>query len=72
MELRALETGATLWLEDGSLVEVLAPSVDGVSVHVRYVESPFDEALVGTDRDCTDYEIISHADTSDHADSSAL
>ena len=72
MEIRALQTGATLWLENGSVVEVLAPSADGATVRVRYVESPFDEALVGTEAECTDYDIISYADRTDRADSARL
>jgi hypothetical protein len=38
-------------------VEVLLPSIDGVSVRVRYLDSPFSPELVGKEADCTDYEI---------------
>ena len=72
MDIKELKAGATLWLEDGSVVEVLAPSADGASVRVRYLEAPFNDALVGTEADCTDYEIISYADREDRADSGAL
>ena len=71
MDIKQLKVGSTVWLEDGSVVEVIAPSTDGESVRVKYIESMFDAALVGTEADCTDYEIISYADESDHADSSA-
>ena len=46
-------------------------SIDGESVRVKYLESMFDAALVGTEANCTDYEIISYADRSDNADTSA-
>ena len=72
MEIKALQKGATLWLENGSVVEVIAPSADGTTVRVRCIESPFDEALAGTESDCTDYDIISYTDRADHADSGAL
>jgi hypothetical protein len=72
MEIGELKAGATLWLEDGSMVEVLEPSHDGKAVSVRYIESPFDSSLVGTEAECTDYEIISYADRDDRADSTAL
>ena len=72
MDISGIVAGATLWLEDGSVVEVLAPSPDGRTVRVRYVESPFDASLEGTQADCTDYDIISYADGGDRADSTAL
>ena len=72
MDIKELKVGATVWLEDGSLVEVIAATTDGESVRVKYVEAMFDAALVGTEADCTDYEIISYANNSDHADSSTL
>jgi hypothetical protein len=72
MDIKELKVGATVWLEDGSLVAVIAATTDGESVRVKYVEAMFDAALVGTEADCTDYEIISYANDSDHADSSTL
>jgi hypothetical protein len=67
MDLTALGTGARLLLEDGSAVEVVEPSADGVSIRVRYLDSPFNPELVGTEGNCTDYEIASetNADSSD-------
>lgn len=62
MDLKALQAGARLLLEDGSAVEVIAPSADGQSVRVRYLDSPFSPELVGTEADCTDYEITSETD----------
>ena len=72
MEISELKAGSTLWLEDGSMVEVLKPSRDGKSVSVKYLESPFDTSLVGAEIECTDYEIISYADKDGRADSSSL
>jgi hypothetical protein len=66
MEIDGLATGDTLWLEDGSLVSVLAPSTNGETVKVRYVEAPFDASLIGSE---ADYDIISFANESDIADS---
>ena len=71
MNVADLEIGATLWLEDGSVVEVVAPSGNGSSVRVRYLESPFDDSLVGAEADCSDYDIVSFANLGDSADSSA-
>jgi hypothetical protein len=69
MEIEDLATGDTLWLEDGSLVSVLAPSTNGETVKVRYVEAPFDVSLIGSEIDCSDYDIISFASESNIADS---
>ena len=71
MDVKDLTVGEKLWLEDGSLVEVVAPSADGESVRVRYLESPFDRALLGTEAECTDYDIVSYAGDGDHADSAS-
>ena len=59
MDLKALKIGARLLLEDGSAVTVVTPSADGITVGVRYLDSPFSPELVGTEADCTDYEISS-------------
>ena len=71
MNVREIKAGETLWLEDGSVVQVIAASTDGESVRVEYLESMFNAALVGTETTCTDYEIISYADRSDNADTLA-
>lgn len=68
MDIGALAAGDTLWLEDGSLVAVVSPSTNSETVKVRYVEAPFDASLIGTEADCSDYEIISFANDSDIAD----
>jgi hypothetical protein len=71
VDIAGLAKGSVLWLEDGSVVEVVKPSADGRTVRVRYVESPFDESQVGTEVDCTDYEIVSFAGPGDNADSAS-
>jgi hypothetical protein len=71
MDIGALAAGDTLWLEDGSLVAVVNPSTDGENVTIKYVEAPFDQALVGTEAVCSEYDIISYANDSDNASSSA-
>ena len=57
MDLKSLTVGMKLLLEDGSEVEVIAPSSDGISIRVRYIDSPFSPELIGQEADCTDYEI---------------
>ena len=57
MDLKALTQGTKLLLEDGSEVEVVAPSADGESIRVRYLDSPFSPELAGTEGEVTDYEI---------------
>ena len=65
MQVSRIAVGAKLLLEDGSVVEVVSPSRDGVTVRVRYLEAPFDKALLGTDADCSDYDIVAYAGESD-------
>jgi hypothetical protein len=61
MQIKELVAGAKVLLENGSVVEVLAPSKDGQTVQVRFLESPFDEAAVGTEGQCSDYDIVAYA-----------
>ncbi|MPZ14100.1 MAG: hypothetical protein GEU73_06695 [Chloroflexi bacterium] len=49
MDLSGLEAGAHIELEDLSVGEVLESSPDGETIRVRYLESPFDPDLVGTE-----------------------
>lgn len=62
MDVRGIAAGATLILEDGSLVKVIEPARGGDAVRVLYIEAPFDPKLVGTEASCTDYEIVGFAD----------
>jgi hypothetical protein len=61
MQIKELAAGAKVLLEDGSVVEVLAPSQDGLTVQVKYLEAPFDEAMVGSRAECSDYDIVAYA-----------
>jgi hypothetical protein len=62
MDIGSLESGQRVMLEDGSIAEVLEPSSDGASVRARYVEAPFDAALLNTEASLTDYEIVGLAE----------
>ena len=46
----------------------MAPSHDGKTVRVRYIESPFAPDLVGTELLATDYEITGFTSDGAHAD----
>jgi hypothetical protein len=65
MEVRGLSPGVRLLLEDGSIAEVIEPSSDDVTVRVRYLESPFDEARVGTEGEVSDYDVVAFAGESE-------
>ena len=61
MQVNGLAAGARVLLEDGSVVEVLAPSVDGETVEVTYLEAPFNAEMVGKQARCSDYDIVGYA-----------
>jgi hypothetical protein len=62
MEVKDIEAGARLILEDGSVVRVIEPARGGDAVRVVYLESPFDPKLVGTEGSCTNYDIMGFAE----------
>jgi hypothetical protein len=68
MDIAGIKMGALLQLEDGSTAEVVEPSSDGKTVRVRYVDSPFAPAQVGTEASLSDYEITGFTDGEDRAD----
>jgi hypothetical protein len=49
INLRLLEPGTTISLSDGSTAEVVSNPMDGVWVFARYLSSPSDSSLVGTE-----------------------
>ena len=49
INLRLLEPGAKIGLSDGSTVEVVSNPMDGVWVFARYLSSPNDPSLEGTE-----------------------
>ena len=49
INLRLLEPGTTIGLSDGSTAEVVSNPMDGVWVVVRYLSSPSDASVIGTE-----------------------
>ena len=49
INVRTLEPGTRLALADGSTVEVVTNPKDGIWLFARYLSSPRDAALVGTE-----------------------
>ena len=49
INLMRLEPGTTIGLVDGSTAEVVSNPLDGVWVFARYLSSPSNAALVGTE-----------------------
>ena len=49
INLRLLQPGTRIGLSDGSIVEVVSNPLDGVWVFARYLSSPSDATLVGTE-----------------------
>jgi hypothetical protein len=49
INLRLLEPGITISLSDGSTAEVVSNPLDGVWVFARYLSSPNDSSVVGTE-----------------------
>jgi hypothetical protein len=49
INLRLLEPGTTISLADGSTAEVVSNPLDGVWVFARYLSSPNDSSMVGTE-----------------------
>ena len=49
INIRLLEPGAKIGLSDGSSAEVVSNPMDGVWVFVRFISSPNDPSLEGTE-----------------------
>ena len=49
INLRHLAPGTTIALTDGSTAEVVSNPLDGIWVFARYLSSPRDSSLVGTE-----------------------
>ena len=49
INLRLLQPGTTIGLSDGATAEVVSNPLDGVWVFARYLSSPNDAAVVGTE-----------------------
>jgi hypothetical protein len=50
INLRLLQPGTTIGLSDGATAEVVSNPLDGVWVFARYLSSPNDAAVVGTEQ----------------------
>ena len=50
VNLRLLEPGTRVALSDGSTAEIVSNPKDGIWVFARYLSSPRDASLVGTER----------------------
>ena len=62
MDLYDLKPGDRVRLAQGRIIaEIVAPTEDGRWIKVRYVESPDEPNLVGTEDLCTDDEIKDRA-----------
>jgi hypothetical protein len=49
INLRLLQPGTTISLSDGATAEVVSNPLDGVWVFARYLSSPSDASVVGTE-----------------------
>jgi hypothetical protein len=49
INLRLLQPGTTIGLSDGATAEVVSNPLDGVWVFARYLSSPSDASVVGTE-----------------------
>ncbi|PYN48937.1 MAG: hypothetical protein DMD95_02465 [Candidatus Rokuibacteriota bacterium] len=49
INLRHLQPGTKIGLADGSTVEVVSNPLDGIWVFARYLSSPRDTSLIGTE-----------------------
>jgi hypothetical protein len=49
INLRLLEPGTTIGMSDGSTATVVSNPLDGVWVFARYLSSPSDSSIVGTE-----------------------
>jgi hypothetical protein len=59
MDLYDLEPGDLVRVgEEGAVAEVVRPTEDGRWILLRYIESPEDPHLLGTERLCSDNEVV--------------
>ena len=63
INLRLLEPGTQIGLVDGSTAEVVSNPLDGVWIFGRYLSSPSDAALVGTEEMIFAQDIVEIRDT---------
>ena len=63
INLRLLEPGTQIGLVDGSTAEVVSNPLDGVWIFGRYLSSPSDATLVGTEEMIFAQDIVEIRDT---------
>ncbi len=63
VNLMVLEQGMTISLSNGATAAVVSNPKDGVWVFARYLSSPQDPALVGTEEMCFAQDIIEVLET---------
>ena len=63
INLRLLEPGTQIGLVDGSTAEVVSNPLDGVWIFARYLSSPSDATLVGTEEMIFAQDIVEIRDT---------
>jgi hypothetical protein len=64
INLRLLRPGTKIGLSDGSTAEVVSNPLDGVWVFARYLSSPSDASLVGTEAMVFAQDIVAVLETS--------
>jgi len=63
VNLMVLEQGMTISLSNGATAAVVSNPKDGVWVFARYLSSPQDSALVGTEEMCFAQDIVEVLET---------
>jgi hypothetical protein len=63
INLRLLEPGTKIGLADGSTAEVVSNPLDGVWVFARYLSSPSDSSVVGTEEMIFAQDVVEILDT---------
>ena len=58
MNLHDLEPGDRVRTAEGAVAEIVNPTEDGCWILVRYLESPDDPGLVGTEDLCSEDEVV--------------
>jgi hypothetical protein len=64
INLRLLQPGTRIGLSDGSTAEVVSNPLDGVWVFARYLTSPHDAAVVGTEEMIFAQDVVEILETS--------
>lgn len=63
MNLRQFGVGDRVLLSNGATAQVVAPTEDGRSMRVRYLDSPFEPEQVGSEARCTEDQVVGVVET---------